>query len=152
MRIIYTFLFCIIFGHLSSPAQSDTLLIKLKDNKIEKIALSQIQKISFENLTSAPEINKSSSILLTGGNYPNPFSDQTSIEFEIYASGLVVISIFDETGKEIQTLKCESCIAGRNTLQWDCHDLNRNRVQSGTYYYEVRYHNEIQARKMLLIK
>ena len=68
---------------IESKAQSDTLVINLKNGNTEKIAVSQIQKIQFENVTSVKEPQTVNSNLQLSGNYPNPFAEQTNIEFEI---------------------------------------------------------------------
>ena len=136
----------------NSFAQTDTLVITLKNKTVEKIAISQIQKMQFENVTAVDDQSKLSSGLSLNGNYPNPFGEQTSIEFEIENSGSVEIFIFDNSGKQIQKLQCNNCQSGKNTLQWNCLDNNNNKVQSGMYYYEVRYGNETQSRKMIIIK
>lgn len=142
----------IFFNGIDSKAQGDTLIIKLKNNQIEKIAVSQIQKIQFENVTSVEEQSNHSNELNIKGNYPNPFVDRTSIEFEIALPGNVEIIIYDNSGNQIQKLECSNCQSGKNTLDWNCRDEKNNRVVSGTYYYEVRFNNKIQSQKMILVK
>ena len=137
---------------INATAQTDTLVITLKNKTVEKIAISQIQKMQFENVTAVDDQSKLSSGLTLKGNYPNPFGEQTSIEFEIENSGSVEIFIYDNSGKQIQKLECNNCQAGKNILQWNCLDNYNNKVQSGMYYYEVRYGNEVQSRKMIIIK
>jgi len=133
-------------------AESDTLVIKLKNGQQEKIACSDVNKIQFENTVSVYESITGKTNLLLKGNRPNPFSEQTSLEFEISSQGNVVIVIYDNSGSQIQTLKCENCQPGKNSLQWDCLDKTNTKVQSGMYFYEVHYNNEVQSKKMILIK
>ena len=132
-------------------AQSDTLLIKLKNGNVEKIAVSNLKKIQFENVTSAVEDAASNNSLQVKGNYPNPFEENTNIEFEIEAAGEVLITIYDSKGNQIQTLECNDCQAGKNSLQWNGIDKAGNKASSGVYYYEVRYGNATQSRKMIVI-
>ena len=133
-----------------SRSQGDTLVINLKIGQVEKIAVSEIQKIQFENATGVEEQSRQSNILDVTGNYPNPFKEQTNIEFEIRTPGNIVLIIYDNKGNTIQELECKNCTAGKNTLQWNCLDKYNNKVQSGVYYYEVRFNNEIQSKKMIL--
>ena len=133
-------------------AQSDTLLIKLKNGTVEKIAVSQIKKVQFENVTSAVEDAASNNSLQVKGNYPNPFEEKTNIEFEIESAGEVLIIIYDSKGNQIQTLECNDCQAGKNTLQWKGIDKAGNKALSGVYYYEVRYGKEVLSKKMIVIK
>jgi len=132
-------------------AQSDTLLIKLKNGTVEKIAVSQLKKIQFENVSSVEENSASSNSLQVKGNYPNPFEEKTNIEFEIEFAGEVQIIIYDNKGNQIQTLECNDCQAGKNTLQWNGIDKAGNKASSGVYYYEVRYGKEVLSKKMIVI-
>ena len=132
-------------------AQSDTLLIKLKNGTVEKIAVSQIKKVQFENVTAGVENSVSYNSLQIKGNYPNPFEEKTNIEFEIESAGEVLIIIYDSKGNQIQTLECNDCQAGKNTLQWNGIDKAGNKASSGVYYYEVRYGKATQARKMIIV-
>jgi flagellar hook assembly protein FlgD len=90
--------------------------------------------------------------LTLNGNFPNPFNQLTSIEFEIAASGSVEIMIYDNVGNQIQKLECQNCIAGKNTLQWNCLDIKNNKVQNGVYFYEVRFNTDVQSKKMIVVK
>ena len=147
-------LFLIAIGFVSwinGYAQSDTLLIKLKNGTIEKIAVSQIKKVQFENVTSAVEEATLNNSLQVKGNYPNPFEEKTNIEFEIEAAGEVRITIYDSKGNQIQTLECKNCQIGKNVLQWNGIDKAGNKALSGVYYYEVRYGNATQAKKMIIV-
>lgn len=150
-RIITTLALTVIFC-CSAKSQSDTLAIKLKDGTIDKIPVSLIQKIKFESLTGVIETQQAFSNINLNGNHPNPFAEQTEIEFEIIESGNVEINIFNNSGNRIQTINCTNCKNGKNFLTWNCLDYNNQHVQSGTYYYEVRFRNELQTRKMIVIK
>ena len=147
-------LFLIAFGFaagINCYAQSDTLLIKLKNGTVEKIAVSQIKKIQFENVTAGVEDATLNNSLQVMGNYPNPFNEQTNIEFEIETAGEVQITIYDSKGNQIQILECNDCPAGKNALQWNGIDKAGNKASSGVYYYEVRYGKATQTRKMIIV-
>lgn len=152
MKLLAFTLFLSMSGAFNLFAQSDSLVIKFKNNQIEKIPISSIQSIKFENLTSVDDavISNSSISMLT--NYPNPFSENTSMEFEISNSGVVKILIYDISGNQIQELTLDNCITGKNIVQWNCLDKNHKRVENGMYFYEIRYKNETLTKKMIVIK
>ncbi|MBI5326285.1 MAG: T9SS type A sorting domain-containing protein [Ignavibacteriae bacterium] len=150
MKFLLIALIIFFVPFFQSKAQSDTLVITLKDSTV-KIAVSQIQKIIFNNDTIVGVPNNNSNNFSVKGNYPNPFNEQTNIEFEIQKPGNVYIIIYDNNGVQIQKLECLNCQAGRNILQWDCLDKNNKRVSNGVYYYEVHFGIEVQAKKMLVI-
>jgi flagellar hook assembly protein FlgD len=152
MRLFLITFALILFIVTESRSQSDTLIINLKSGQVEKIAVSQIHKIQFENITAVAEQSKPSNGLAVIGNYPNPFEEQTSIEFEIASAGYVEVIINDINGNHIQTLKCDNCQTGKNTIQWNCLDKLNNKIRAGVYFYEVRFKNEIQSKKMMSIK
>jgi flagellar hook assembly protein FlgD len=149
ISLIIALTFCLLF---SANAQTDTLVITLKNKQVEKIAISQIQKIKFENVTAVEDPTEQQNTLSLKGNFPNPFGELTNIEFEIETAGAVEIFIYDNSGKIVQKLNCTNCPAGKNSLQWNCMDISNNKVQSGMYHYEVRYGGESQSKKMIIIK
>lgn len=137
---------------LQAGAQTDTLLINLKNGSTEKIAVTDIQKIVFENVTGVEDLPEQSNNLTLKGNFPNPFSEGTTIEFEIERPGAVEIVIYDNAGEKIRKLTCTDCHAGSNQLQWDCRNEKGTRVQSGAYFYEVRFGGEVLSKKMLIVR
>ncbi len=152
MRIIFLNLIYLSLT-MNCIAQCDTLVINLKSGMVEKIEISQIQKISFENKTSVKKLSMQSNNLNLIGNFPNPFAEQTIIEFEIAYAGDVAIVIFDYNGLHIKTLKCINCPAGKNTIQWNGFDKNGTKVQSKTYYYVISFGKEFRSyKKMLIVK
>ncbi|MBI5326286.1 MAG: T9SS type A sorting domain-containing protein [Ignavibacteriae bacterium] len=152
MKYLLLIFIILFFFTLYSFAQTDTLVISLKNNQVEKISLSQVQKIQCENITGIDEYRNFKSNLIISGNYPNPFLKLTSIEFESASSGNVIVTIYDNSGSQVQKLECTDCQPGKNILQWNGLDNNNNQVQSGVYFYEVKFNNEVQSKKMILIK
>ena len=76
MKFLITSLAFVGFLSINAFAQSDSLVIKLKSNQIDKIPMSQIQSLRFENLTDVEEYDIINSNLKIGTNFPNPFSVQ----------------------------------------------------------------------------
>ena len=151
MKLIFFGLILFFAFNFSTKAESDSLVIKFKDNHIEKIDVSQIAKIRFENITGVDNQEPSTGNISVKGNFPNPIQDRTTIEFDIATSGNVVIFIYDNSGNQIRILNCEGCQSGKNTIIWNCLDGNNNRVRSGSYFYEVHFGNELLTRKMIVI-
>lgn len=136
---------------VKSFSQTENLVIKLKDNKVEKITIKEIKKIRLDNFSSVEEQKISNKNLIPNGNNPNPFSEYTNIEFEIKSISDVDILIFDNYGKEIQKLVCKNCQAGKNSVLWNRTDFDNNKVNSGVYHYEILFKNEVVSKKMLII-
>jgi hypothetical protein len=66
-------------------------------------------------------------------NYPNPFNPETSIQFDMPESGVVVISVYDVHGRLVCVLLGESRTAGSYSVQWGGKDSFGNPAPSGIY-------------------
>jgi hypothetical protein len=65
--------------------------------------------------------------------YPNPVLDhQAFITYRLSSASEVSISIFDSTGKKVQTILNEKAAAGEHTVTWDT-----SAYQPGLYYYRL---------------
>jgi len=85
-------------------------------------------------------------------NYPNPFNPTTNIGFQISDFGLVKLTVYDITGREITTLVSKQLSPGDYTVQWDGRSITGERVASGLYFYRLQTGDFLQTRKMLLVK
>jgi Secretion system C-terminal sorting domain len=80
-------------------------------------------------------------------NTPNPFNPITNIKFEIPADGLVKLTVYDITGREIKTLLNEFKTAGSYEITFDGSDF-----ASGIYFYKMEANNFKETKRMILIK
>ena len=80
-------------------------------------------------------------------NYPNPFTGETTIEFEVNEQSTVSLIVTDITGKVIATLLSEA------TKQNGTHQLSfdGNHLAQGVYYCTLVANNKISTQKMMLI-
>lgn len=91
-------------------------------------------------------------------NYPNPFNPTTTISFAIPETGLtetnelVRLTIFNSMGQEVLVLLNERKAPGSYKLQWNGVDKSGRAAASGVYFYELRFGQMKQTRRMLLIK
>lgn len=66
-------------------------------------------------------------------NFPNPFSDQTTIEFALPSAEHVMIEVIDMTGRRVAVLVDEQLEAARHQVTW-----NANGLASGVYLYRMQ--------------
>jgi flagellar hook assembly protein FlgD len=66
-------------------------------------------------------------------NYPNPFRDETTIEFSIAEEGDVSLEVFDVLGQLVITLADGHREPATYTLGWDGRSANGREVPSGIY-------------------
>ncbi len=85
-------------------------------------------------------------------NYPNPFTNGTSIEFEISESAQVKVVIYDFTGNQVKSLYNKYCTTGKYTLNWNGTNDSGMRMSGGMYFYILTADDQVLTKKMILIR
>jgi len=81
-------------------------------------------------------------------NYPNPFNPSTTITFTIPENGYAMLRVYDAVGREVAILFNGYAEAGRyNKVEFETKNLT-----SGVYYAQLRFKNNVEQKKMLLVK
>jgi len=80
-------------------------------------------------------------------NYPNPFNAVTYIEFKLPVKENVLLSIYNISGQEVNTLVDEELNAGEYRYQW-----NADKYPSGIYFYRLKTPKFTSFGKMILLK
>ena len=86
-------------------------------------------------------------------NYPNPFNPSTTIEYQLPTRGNIQIKVYNSIGQLVKALvdgKYEE--PGNHSIGWDGRNNAGDPVSSGTYFYQIRVDDQMQAKKMLLLK
>jgi len=90
-------------------------------------------------------------------NYPNPFSEETWIPYNLAKSGSVLIRIYNVSGQLVKTMDLGHRDAGyyevkEQAARWDVCNENGEPVSSGVYFYQIIAGHFRDIRKMVLIK
>ncbi len=81
-------------------------------------------------------------------NYPDPFTGQTTIAFDLPEDTEVTLFISDVTGKQIALLSNkQNLLKGGHQITFD-----GNPYPAGIYYYTIQAGNHIETKKMILMK
>jgi hypothetical protein len=72
------------------------------------------------------------------GIAPNPFTDQTRINYMIGSETKVRMSIYDESGREVINLVDGVQARGRYEVSWNGRDCKNNNLPGGTYFAVLR--------------
>lgn len=70
--------------------------------------------------------------------YPNPFSAQCTIKISTYGDEKVMVTIYDVTGRKVQTLVNSTLSPGVHNILWDGNDFLGRRAPSGTYIIHLQ--------------
>jgi hypothetical protein len=84
-------------------------------------------------------------------NRPNPFSPQTTIEYELRRPGRVKLDIYSVTGRLVRSLVDEERATGRHSVSWDGCDEAGRKVASGVYFYDLVTPGVRESRQMILL-
>ena len=85
-------------------------------------------------------------------NYPNPFNPVTTIKYQIAKQGKVELTIHNMLGQKVRTLIDKAHSAGQYQVEWDARSDMGQKVSSGVYFYCLKTGDQIQTKKMLLMK
>jgi subtilisin family serine protease len=82
---------------------------------------------------------------LSVSNYPNPFSDITTIEYQLKEDADVQLEVMNVYGKTVKLLVDESKNAGIHTIEFNAANLS-----SGVYFYRLTVNDEQVTRRMVV--
>ena len=118
------------------------------------VAFDAIRFIHTQQLDNSNEENYIvvSNDIIVHPSYPNPFNANTTIHYQTQQKRKIDISIFDLSGKYINTLVDEFKNAGSHTITWGGSNYNNQTVPSGIYYCVVTSNGSRYAQKIILLK
>ncbi|MBI5476975.1 MAG: T9SS type A sorting domain-containing protein [Ignavibacteriales bacterium] len=107
------------------------------------------------NLTSVEEnISDKPVDFILNQNYPNPFNPSTIISYQLPVSGKVTLKMYDVLGNEVAVLVDEYKPTGSYEVEFNLvrHYRESRNLTSGIYFYQLKAGNNIQTKKMILLK
>lgn len=88
-----------------------------------------------------------------GQNYPNPFTQNTTIAFALAANADVTMEIVDIQGNVVRTLAEKSAMTqGSHTIVWDGRGDNGTALPSGTYFCRMESGNASETTPLVLVR
>lgn len=95
-----------------------------------------------------------SKYLLLKNNYPNPFTKQTTIEFEITKTQKPIsLKIYNSQGQQVNNLIDNlNYSPGDYSIEWDGTGQNGNQLPPGIYYYVLRSKDFVLSKQCILIQ
>ncbi|MBI2504868.1 MAG: VCBS repeat-containing protein [Candidatus Latescibacteria bacterium] len=85
-------------------------------------------------------------------NVPNPFNEETAIQFTHPAAGWVKLAIYDIRGRRVRSLVDGWVEAGAAAVRWEGRDDQRRPVASGIYLCRLSAGKTVQVRKLVLLR
>ncbi len=100
-----------------------------------------VAAVSIDENTSGP------TSFSLGQNYPNPFNPKTQIEYSLDATSMVELTVYDVSGRLIQTLVNKVQTPDNYQVVF-----NADNLPSGTYFYRLKAGSSVETRKMVLLQ
>ncbi|QHT70013.1 T9SS type A sorting domain-containing protein [Rhodocytophaga rosea] len=82
-------------------------------------------------------------------SYPNPFQDQTTIEYHLPDKSHVSVRVFNSTGAEMAILTNGVKEAGIHTIEWNGKDIQGREVPAGMYILQLIKGGKISVYKLI---
>jgi C1A family cysteine protease len=104
---------------------------------------------NFSTATSIDFGNKQQKIFLEQ-NIPNPFSTETTINFALFETSDVEISIMNMMGQKIRTYNYMGLQTGHHKIKWDCNHSDGSDAGPGIYFYSLKINGKVISTKRML--
>ncbi|MCX6277353.1 MAG: hypothetical protein NT004_04560 [Bacteroidetes bacterium] len=86
-------------------------------------------------------------------NFPNPFRDKTTFEYQVIKSGKATITVYDIYGRDVVTLVDEWKFPGRYYVDFLSIAPGIEKLISGSmYFYKYRINDCVESGKMVMIR
>jgi len=99
------------------------------------------------NVMNPMGISENENTITSLENYPNPFSDNTTINYAITKDATVCISIIDLLGNKIAEIENGNRTSGNYSAIW-----NAQTVAEGMYLLQLKVNNDISTKKIIVTR
>ena len=80
-------------------------------------------------------------------NFPNSFNPVTEIRYQLPEASVVVLTVYDTLGQEVQVLAADFVEAGYWSVVWDTKE-----AASGVYFIQMAAGDFVAVRRMALVR
>jgi hypothetical protein len=105
--------------------------------------------LGYDPVTSILDPNTETQL---AGNFPNPFSSETTITVNLEQPGVVLVEIFNASGQKIKTITEEVHLPGDFAVVWNGKDESGNQAKNGQYFYRISNGTQQIFNTMILIR
>ncbi len=79
--------------------------------------------------------------------YPNPFNGSTNITFQIAEESDVLLEVFSVNGRKVAMVANLKYEIGQHVINWSSQNLSQ-----GTYFLELRVGNQLETKRLMIIR
>ncbi len=145
-------LFTIDFSGIADAANNPHFKVRLRFAG-PNMAADDGNRVTFNNFSLEGTVlvnlgeNKVPTVAQLEQNHPNPFRHNTNIRFRLEKPGKASLQVFNSLGTHIATAIEEFLPAGTHTVLFENPGL-----PPGLYFYQLKHNNQVQTKRMVIIK
>ncbi len=139
-------------GHLFLEDLRTGRVVNMKTNSSLEISDPDETKLQVYYAQVIPKELKAKMVIL-GNNYPNPFTDNTTIPFDIVGDRdtyQTILSVYNSQGQLVTTLVEEELTVGHYELNWSGSDQAGKPLPNGLYFYQLKFGNKVSPMKKIV--
>ena len=106
---------------------------------------------SIVSVEESDELQKPRTYVLSQ-NSPNPFTNTTTIRYQLPVKSRVSLKIFDLTGRLVRTLKNVEEEGGFYTVNWDGRDDWGRELVNSVYFYRIQTIEYNEVKKLIMLR
>ncbi len=135
------------FADSAKPHKNYKFLFKPDDKGVLQLRVVQKDKNSYISAVKASNINYfvGSSDIIVAQNFPNPFTDSTSISFYLPKKAKVSVEFFNSKIETISEIENKNYPAGQNQIVF-----NAKKLEPGIYFYRIKVNDFVDVKKMVI--
>lgn len=119
------------------------------DNNFENITYTDLETFVFDTEVGINHSLKTDAINLK--SYPNPYTNATTIEYNVSSKAFVELHIYNNLGERVATLVNKKVNAGHYKTVWNGKNDFGERVPTGIYLYMINYKDVKETRRLIRI-
>jgi hypothetical protein len=124
------------YNQSQAPTCADTDYFPVQD-------IAMYASISYLDPTGINEVSANG--FSVSQNFPNPFSNQTQITYNLTKSSDVVFSVYDLTGRELMNNNLSTVAPGQHVI-----NINANQFSPGVYLYTFNVNGNLVTKRMVI--
>lgn len=134
---------------ITAPNDNRYFYVRVIQNDGDYIVSSAIWTRSNLEISEPADSKIFSSMILTS-NYPNPFTNQTTIYYTLPIDCNVNLAIYNSAGRQVRSLIFHYKQAGNYQVFWDGKDNNGQNLENGIYFYKLNAGDYSVMKKVIL--
>jgi len=125
------------------------IIISMNDNTKPTFKFDQVYQLE---ITTPTSIGEEISFVSISENYPNPFQNNTTIEFSLLVDCNLDVSIYDLFGNRKTNIDNSIYTKGKHIITWDGTATDGSDAAPGIYYCTLRSDKGAIINKMLKVR